>query len=86
MTQVSTGNFAWWLSLINPRSEHPTIQGPQGDEIAWRIAQMIFGAPIPALFVYEITVLFLGALPSPRSIEAVPIPVVSNNHMGDDPV
>ena len=28
------GNLAWWLSLINPRSEHPTIRGPQGDEIA----------------------------------------------------
>ena len=62
MIQVSIGNLAWWLSH-HPWSEHPAIQGPEGDGIAWRIAQMIFNIPMPALFVYEITVLFLSALP-----------------------
>ena len=63
MTQVSANNLAWWSSLINSRSEHPTTQGPRGGEIAQWIAQTILSVPIPAQFVYEITVPFLGELP-----------------------
>lgn len=63
MTQVGRGTFAWWLSLTNPRTGYPTTQEPQGDEIAWWIAQMILSVPIPALLVYEITTLLMGALP-----------------------
>ena len=63
MIQVSTGNFMWRLSLTNPCTGYPTTQGPQGDEIARWIAQMILSVPVPALLIYEITGLLSGALP-----------------------
>jgi len=60
---VSTGTPALRSCLANPRVGSSTTQIPQGDEITWWIAQMILSVPIPALLVYEITVLLLGALP-----------------------
>jgi len=42
---------------------HPTPQVPQGDETIWWAAQMILGLPIPALLVYEIALILLGAMP-----------------------
>ena len=61
--QVSVGVPTRLSRLTNPRVGYPTTQVPQGDEITWWIAQMILGVPIPALLIYEITVLLLGALP-----------------------
>ena len=49
--------------FINPHVGHPTPQVPQGDETIWWAAQMILGLPIPALLVYEIAVILLGAMP-----------------------
>jgi hypothetical protein len=49
--------------LTNPHVEYPTAQVPQGDETIWWAAQMILGLPIPALLVYEIAVILLGAMP-----------------------
>jgi len=61
--QVSTGPPTRLLCFVDPRVEYSVSQAPQGDEIAWWIAQMILSVPIPALLVYELVVLLLGALP-----------------------
>ena len=49
--------------LTDPRIAYPTTPVPQGDEVTWWIAQMILSVPLPALLVYEIIILLLGALP-----------------------
>ena len=41
----------------------PTTPVPQGDEVAWWVAQMILSVPLAALLIYEFIVLLLGALP-----------------------
>ena len=49
--------------LPNPLVGYPTTPVHKGNEFTWWTIQIILGVPIPALLVYEITVLLLGALP-----------------------
>ena len=62
MIQVSVSNITW-LCLINPCTGYLTTRRPQGDEIAWWIAQMILSVHTPALLTHKILAPLNGELP-----------------------